>query len=413
MIVLHIGLHKVGSSTIQRFAAEKADVLAANGVHYPREGRGESDAHHDLVMALREPGSTDALDAVAALVESRPDDTFFFSSEGLSTLRAPHVARLVAALRRRHRLRVLLYIRNSVDTVVSAYNQTAKRGNRIASFDTFYAERANGRELLDHLRNWGEEIGYDAIRVRSIVPTALAGGDLLTDLCRALRLRGRAIRALEPATFEAANTRVPWEAAEYVREFTRRSAEMLGTLDPASHASLVAGVPLCRLTRTIAEAGRHVPAIRFGEMTEICVDAALKAGAGAPAQYLTPEQAAHLDARYREQLAEIAALVPDAKLDHVAPKALPQRPFEPQFTAIAPHVLAAMKQAIDERIVPERLPAPLRDIFREMHPGSPVSDAAAAPVAPARRTPGITDPAERERRRQRREAREAKATQAG
>lgn len=406
MIYLHIGLHKVGSSTIQRFAAARASVLAAHGVHYPESGRGQSDAHHQLVAAMRDPDSGTAVADVAALVASRPDDTFLFSSEGLSTLRPPLIRQLVAPLRRQHDVRVLLYIRNAVDTTVSAYNQTAKRGQRLASFDAFYETRANGREALDHVRHWGEMVGYDAMRVRSIEPTALAGGDLLTDLCRAVGLDDTAIADLDPASVRSTNTRVPWEAAEYAREFARRSAALLEPLDAASRDALLrGGGPPRRIARSIGPDGTYVDTLRIGDLTDLCIEATLAAGGGKPAQYLTPEQSAHLDARYREQLAEIATLVPDAKLDHVAPKSLPPRPFEPSYAEISPEVKAAIAAAVEQRLGLDQLPAPLRDLFRAMHGKVPDT----AESTGARQRPGITDPAERERRRQRRAAKAARA----
>jgi hypothetical protein len=72
MIVLHIGLRKSGSSSIQAFFAENADRLAAMSIDYPAVGRMGRHAHVNLANELlgRDRFRPDA-GALADLLEHR------------------------------------------------------------------------------------------------------------------------------------------------------------------------------------------------------------------------------------------------------------------------------------------------------------------------------------------------------
>src|SRR5579872_2464653 len=63
--VLHIGLHKTGTSTLQEALADRVDWLARRGVHYPLE-RGSRGGAHKLACWLSTPRNN-----------AGPNDLFF------------------------------------------------------------------------------------------------------------------------------------------------------------------------------------------------------------------------------------------------------------------------------------------------------------------------------------------------
>ena len=53
-VILHIGRHKSGTSSIQHCLNRNVDLLSAAGILYPKHGRGGRVAHHDIAKALIE-----------------------------------------------------------------------------------------------------------------------------------------------------------------------------------------------------------------------------------------------------------------------------------------------------------------------------------------------------------------------
>lgn len=55
-IILHIGTHKTGTTTLQRFCASASDALAERGILYPRSARpryGPTAGHHLIPWSIR------------------------------------------------------------------------------------------------------------------------------------------------------------------------------------------------------------------------------------------------------------------------------------------------------------------------------------------------------------------------
>ncbi len=55
-VYLHIGTHRTGSTSIQRFMANAEEALAEQGIIYPKTGRPDTDwtnqyGHHELAWS--------------------------------------------------------------------------------------------------------------------------------------------------------------------------------------------------------------------------------------------------------------------------------------------------------------------------------------------------------------------------
>lgn len=374
MIYLHIGLNKTGTSSMQQFAAMNRPLLAAAGIDYPEVGAARH-AHHHLKNALQAvdagavPGAE--IEAVAAHVAADPAGTFLFSSEGLSLLGEAAVAHLAAALRG-HEVRILLYVRDFAACLMSMYNQQAKSGRTVLDFDDFVAvSRAQGRmDVAGKAALWMRHFGRENLRLRSVVPADLVGGDLIADMCAAIGLPDDFVTRTPPESRSVANASVRWEAAELVRAFTRRTIPLLAgwSAEERAAAGAIRRVMLTDATATTDPTVPPVAILRIRRMAEVCETALRAAPRLAPAaQYLTPEQHRALRENYREEIEALRERVPDQRLtlpgaaDIVGP-----RPFLPSFEAIRAGERGRMLAALKADLPMRRLPPGIAAILDEL-----------------------------------------------
>ncbi len=151
-MILHIGLHKTGSSALQALLAQRVDLLAANGIAYPYPDppavvaiggcsgnglqilhakgafRSKSTAHADLdprfAVFLRE------------VVEAQREDTVVLSTEYFANLELGQLQSLKAELSG-HRVKVICFVRDPFDFAFSAWRQHIKTGKCEVDFQTY------------------------------------------------------------------------------------------------------------------------------------------------------------------------------------------------------------------------------------------------------------------------------------
>src|SRR5438874_9962524 len=114
---VHIGLHKTGSTSIQKMLAGREAWLQEQGFHLPRAGRDFAHGHHELAWELnRKRGFAGSaqFDALSCEVEEAnfPERIILSSEEFSSNI---HLPRVVARLKRKigrlgYRLHVIAYI---------------------------------------------------------------------------------------------------------------------------------------------------------------------------------------------------------------------------------------------------------------------------------------------------------------
>ena len=121
-LVLHIGTHKTGTTSIQKALARNRDVLAARGVLYPLDVLGSS--RHDfneLATELRRDGEAGA-DLWRRTLAACRDGTAILSGEAMRRLGDDDVER-IGQWTKDFDVRVLIYLRNVFDYLASAYKQ--------------------------------------------------------------------------------------------------------------------------------------------------------------------------------------------------------------------------------------------------------------------------------------------------
>lgn len=218
--VLHIGVIKTGSTSIQRYLQGVRHLLPPNGFHYP--GAIGAESHAALAMAIRDaldPASREAaaqldrlLAALAAELAELPAGvgTVLISSEHFSGLPDDGVALL------RDRLaplfasfRILVYLRRQDDFALSRYANMIRSGRQVSS--PFEIVPPNYDTLL---RRWVRVFGEAALMPRIFDAAEMPGGNVVPDALAALGIRG-----VPPPPAERVNPNLQPEAIELLRRF--------------------------------------------------------------------------------------------------------------------------------------------------------------------------------------------------
>jgi len=186
-LVLHIGTHKTGSTSIQKNLHQNAKKLESQGVFYPTE-KTVWGGHHQLPWALgikhpnRDINVTvdDCLDAWL----NKKFEKIIISSEDFDFLPRDMILELKKKLRGLN-VRIVIYLRDQVSYLISDYKQhvqmeSVKFGGHL---DDFYFKYKFERRFNYHalLMPWARIFGMTSIDVRSFSKDNLVLGDVVSD----------------------------------------------------------------------------------------------------------------------------------------------------------------------------------------------------------------------------------------
>jgi len=206
--LIHIGMPKTGSSTIQAFLKINADALRDQGIrHDPanprfgsqyelaaaglvRAGACMSDAVALRVLGLRDPDAQRAyVDAFEARLqkgrETWGERVYLGSSEHIHAwlTKAEQITALDELLRRYFdSVQYMVYLRPQPEMVVSAYSERIRRGETL-SFDEHFNQRLKALNYWKSLRLWARVVGEERLAPRLLTQEALVNSDLLDDFC--------------------------------------------------------------------------------------------------------------------------------------------------------------------------------------------------------------------------------------
>lgn len=173
-LVLHIGTHKTGTTSIQRYMAHMHDVGRQNGFVYPLTGRpttndGASWGHHVLSWSIRNMKGYSGegyWKQVKEEIDRSNSEVAVISAEGFCRFEDHHVAKIKPFLED-YDVIVVIYLRNPLDYLVSSYKQRVKMGVCHSSFQTFVREFAHECDYTQIVNRWVEAFGQDKVIVKS------------------------------------------------------------------------------------------------------------------------------------------------------------------------------------------------------------------------------------------------------
>ena len=168
-IIVHIGLDKTGTSSLQNALVNATDALAKGGFVYPAVGL--QDNHHiDVARALGfgsteidDVRATEVLSALRATVAGCSETVILSSEHFCYRAWQPQID----ALRRffaDDTVTIVVYLRNQVDWLLSLYGEAIKWGN-VDGFDTYANLRPRRPDYLGFLDRWSAVFGTENVRV--------------------------------------------------------------------------------------------------------------------------------------------------------------------------------------------------------------------------------------------------------
>jgi hypothetical protein len=196
-IYLHIGMHKTGTTSLQRFLYSNHDVLLRHGFLYPRLDAAEY-AHYQHVTKIRQLES--APERFFAFIDDalrqRADASLLISSEYLDAVRHPDQRRSLV-----HRLaqlkisgctvKIIVYLRRQDEFIESLYQSTVRnpklRGTM--TFPEFLHDQSAHLDYLAMLDDWAEEFGAGNLIVRIYAKDRLVNGSVIDDFLDILGIR--------------------------------------------------------------------------------------------------------------------------------------------------------------------------------------------------------------------------------
>ena len=178
-LYLHIGRNKAGSTTLQNHWLGHLEALRRSGVEYalfsqpspPGGGVPSLPSHLELIAFVQ----------AQAPIHHGPRASVLISNEGICCFLDPFGQGMARDLAASVDLDVLFYMRPYRTWVVSSYGFDMRIGLTGADFDRYLETLWPTVSVWPVLATWGEAIGWDRMRVRSLDPRDLVGGDLRRD----------------------------------------------------------------------------------------------------------------------------------------------------------------------------------------------------------------------------------------
>jgi hypothetical protein len=202
-VVLHIGLAKTGTKTLQAAMTLNRDLLRRHGFVYPvlpgtrHTGLAVYAAAEKASPELRARVGLSERDRFVAFIDEFPSGltaavagpdihTAILSNEycstGLSTIEEiARLHRLLSSLARE--IRVIVYLRRQDDLATSLYSAQIKNGGHVGKFEFVEGFWFDYLELLDM---WAEVFGRDHLVIRMFEPAQLHRDGLLADFSIAM-----------------------------------------------------------------------------------------------------------------------------------------------------------------------------------------------------------------------------------
>ena len=183
--LIHIGVNKTGTSSLQRAFFERRTQLSEQGILYPETGL-QFSAHHQISRAAKgaPPASVGMSDTWLEdlRAEFRDHELCVLSSENFATLRD---VRPMAEICPPGDTRVVVYLRDYARYMVSWYQQAIHSRNIAFSLEDFLDNHM--ADFTTVVQLWREVYGRENVEVRLYDRASLKDRDIVADFCDMIR----------------------------------------------------------------------------------------------------------------------------------------------------------------------------------------------------------------------------------
>jgi len=234
-VLIHIGTHKTGTTSIQKLCAHAADQMREDGILYPKTGRPKarnvSWGHHTLAWSIQRKRGLTGLEGwheVKDEVASCDASQVLLSSEAFVTCTVGQIRR-IRSFFPNAMVQALVYLRNPLDYMMSVYSQYVRRYGETQPFRELAVEKMHLCDYSTLIDRWREGLGESVI-VRSF-EVHRKNEDLETDFFGVLGLNPKTYK-----TFKVAPVNVsPSEDQLLVTRWLNRLQERDWTPDQFLH----------------------------------------------------------------------------------------------------------------------------------------------------------------------------------
>jgi hypothetical protein len=217
-LIIHIGVHKTGTSAVQLTFQQNPLALATGGVLYPAAGRPKDPAfafgHHELPwMTLgRRVSSASLFEELLEEISKSQAHTVVLSSEEFDRLddnQALAIARLLPGKKK-----IVFYYRRQSDVLQGMYGTEACFVGEMRPIADYAKTLTSELNYLRLARRWASAVGKDNLIIRPYDRTRFPAGDVVRDFLLATSMSHLHIPdgALDP------NASLPWYAVASVQE---------------------------------------------------------------------------------------------------------------------------------------------------------------------------------------------------
>lgn len=208
-LILHIGRHKCGTSSLQRFLCANDRALEELGLHYTVLHR-QPYAHHPVAHFYADSGSLDET-AVAGFWNHLVDHPrSIVSSEAFQNI---DPQRMVPHLKD-FEVTIVAYFREPLDYLYSSYAQRVKAGNTAATFEEYAAHFYV--PYHDFMAAWQAALPHATIKARLFDRAQFHAGDVRADFMKLAGLDETQLSALDYVS-EDGNPSIGGPLLEFVR----------------------------------------------------------------------------------------------------------------------------------------------------------------------------------------------------
>jgi hypothetical protein len=224
-VILHIGPHKTGTTSIQAFLHRNSAALRKHGFFYPQTQE-DGQNHHDLVRGLRDPSTflstTKRIQELLKESESSGCHSVILSSEMFVEHEVP--IHLLKSIFIGWEVVVLAYIRRPDDHISASYAQLLREPEcrRTQTIDEHPAPYDSSYQSV--FPKWFPHFAPGEMVIAPFDPTQWLEGNLIADFCQMIGLDSRIQSELGANRIIHRNKSLP----AGLQEVLRRSNALLG-----------------------------------------------------------------------------------------------------------------------------------------------------------------------------------------
>jgi len=185
-ILLHIGVHKTGSTALQGFFAANRLRLLEHGILYPQAARWPEDsvryAHHRLPWSLLRPDRVaDPWPALRRELAHSAAEVAILSAERFEGLRRDDQLTKLGSLLADHEVTVIVYLRRQDEYLHGDYCTRIVHNGEDLDFEAYKARKTPNLDYRKLLERWERRFGREALVVRPYERSQLADADIVAD----------------------------------------------------------------------------------------------------------------------------------------------------------------------------------------------------------------------------------------